>query len=805
VNVQGWVLLARTARRDVGAAWAQWLAIGLVIALGVAFHGAAWQSYRNLDRSYSESYRRLDFEDWSVSVPDAPRRLVGRVRSLPGVASVEGRLEEDTVLHLPGRPVGKLVGRCLGIPAGRRPEVNNLQLVEGRWPVRGASREALLEASFAKWHGLHPGDWVEIERGGVRVTLRVAGVVVSPEYVYVVKSRQDILPFPDTFGVLWVPDGVLGPLVGRPGRIDALHVRLLPGTSAAESVRAAVALLHGRHHEAPVLREDQPSYQLLRQDVDGFRGYSVLFPMLFLSVAGLTLGTLLTRQVAADRARIGLLRALGFGPRTVMGQVLAGAMLVGALASAAGVSVGAWLGRVFTGFYLSHVSVAARVDWVESATVMYGMAYGLGLTLVSAWWPARQASRIPPADALRPPPPPAGRGWRPDRWIPGLPLLWRFALRNLVRAPRRSLSTLAGVLASMVLLVVAQGLSDTVDSLMGTLVRSVFREDLRVDFVPWTSSATAARVKSRPGVHVAEGELVLPAQFRRGGRTYEAMAVGVEPGARFRDLRDRTGRELVPAGDAVVFGPTLRLRLGLELGDRVDVRLPPSPEIPEPVWSTVRVAGFSDEPVGTVATFSAGVLRGTVGRPLGVPPGAVNVVRVVSDPERRTSLRRDLLRLDGAVSVMSSSDLLEKLEQMMSLMRRFTGAMLLFGMGLSFAVVFNTVTINSLERESEGAALRMLGVGRLSLGGLLLLENLALTGLGVLAGVPVGRWAASQLIMAAQSEEQMDLFAMVPFVRPETPWLCGALVLVTTVVSVVPSAVRLARLDLASSAKDVAR
>ena len=101
--------------------------------------------------------------------------------------------------------------------------------------------------------------------------------------------------------------------------------------------------------------------------------------------------------------------------------------------------------------------------------------------------------------------------------------------------------------------------------------------------------------------------------------------------------------------------------------------------------------------------------------------------------------------------------------------------------------------------------MRMLGVGRWALSGLVLFENVALTGFGVLVGVPVGRRAAEKLILAAQSEEQMDMFAMVPFVRAETPWICGALVLVTTIVSVVPAAVRLARLDLALSAKDVAR
>jgi len=378
-------------------------------------------------------------------------------------------------------------------------------------------------------------------------------------------------------------------------------------------------------------------------------------------------------------------------------------------------------------------------------------------------------------------------------------------LRNLVRQPRRSLSTIAGVLASMVLIVVARGLEDTVDSLTATLVRSVFREDLRVDFVPWTSGATVGRVSGWAGVRRAEGELALPVEMRKGSRTYEGMAVGIGSHAVLREPVDAAGRPVRPSPGWAGFGPTLRLRLGLEQGDRVWVRRPPTARQPDPRWWTVRVAGFGNEAVGTFATFDRETLRGTLGRGMGIPSGAVNAVRVLADPGVHRSLRRDLLRLDGAVSVMTSADLLGKLEQMMALMRRFTGAMLLFGAGLAFASVFNTVVVNVLEREVESATLRMLGLGRWSLALSFVAENVLLAGAGVLAGVPIGRVAAEALILAAQSEEQMDMFAMMPFIRPQTPWLAGALVLVATLVSVVPAIVRLSRLNLAASAKQGAR
>jgi len=799
-----WRLLARMALRDIRASAGPWLAIGAVIALGVAFHGVAWQAYRNLDRTYAASYRTLRFEDFRIRVPGAPRRVVSDLRGVPGVAAVAGRIEEDVAIRLGRRGSAPLVGRLIGIESGDA-GVNALWLREGRFPERAMERAVLVEASFARHHGLHPGGTVVVERNGTRSDLRIAGIVASPEYVYVVRSRQDILPSPDAFGVLFVPEATLGRLVGRAGRIDAIHVRMEDGKRREAAIAAMMRRLAPWRPEAPERREDQPSHQLLRQDVDGFRGYSVMFPALFLAVAGLTLDTLLTRHVAAGRARIGLLQALGFGRGGIVATVVSGPVLVGVASSLAGSLLGAWLARIFTGFYLDHVSVAVRVMDTEPSTVAMGWGVGLGLSIVSSLRPARHAARIAPSEALRPPAPAATRHFLPDRWIPGLPWGARMVLRNLARQPRRTVSTIAGVVAGLGLVIVAQGLSDTVDALMGTLTSTVFREDLRVDFGRPAAGAALARVRGWPGVEWAEGETGWPVEFRHAGIVREGMALGIGPDARFRRMVDAAGRTIAPGEGSALFGAALRARLGLEAGDRVEFRVAPSVDDREPPWRTVRVAGFPEDPVGTVATFRREDLRKALGRRAGMAAGAVGTIRLLVAPEWRSEVRRRLADLDGAVSVTASADLRAKIDAMMQLMRRFTGAMRWFGLALAFAVVFNTVTVNVLEREMEAATLRTIGMGRFALAGMVLAENVVLALIGCLVGMPLGVVAAKAFLLAAQTPEQMELFAMVPVVRKETPYGAALSLLVALVAAAAPSLVHLGRLDLAAAVKRVAR
>ncbi|MCL6554462.1 MAG: hypothetical protein K6W08_15285, partial [Firmicutes bacterium] len=179
--------------RDLWQSRWQYLAVGTMVLLGVMFFDAASMTYRNLEASYATSYRRLRFEDFSVAFHAAPESAADRVRRIPGVTAVEGRLVEDVIIELPGRSPKKLVGRLVSVPVERRPVVNDVFVTHGRYLRSRTAREVLLESSFARFHRLRPGDVLDVARGGGRARLRVAGIVQSPEYVYVVRSKQDIM------------------------------------------------------------------------------------------------------------------------------------------------------------------------------------------------------------------------------------------------------------------------------------------------------------------------------------------------------------------------------------------------------------------------------------------------------------------------------------------------------------------------------------------------------------------------------------------------------------------------------------
>lgn len=106
--------------------------------------------------------------------------------------------------------------------------------------------------------------------------------------------------------------------------------------------------------------------------------------------------------VMSQRVReLGLLRAIGATPKQVKRAVLGEAFVVGLVASAVGLVVG--LGLAY-GLEAALNGIGAELPEfakpLSISTALIGLGVGIGVTLVSAWVPARKAGRIAPVTAI---------------------------------------------------------------------------------------------------------------------------------------------------------------------------------------------------------------------------------------------------------------------------------------------------------------------------------------------------------------------------------------------------------------------
>ncbi|MCC7459126.1 MAG: ABC transporter permease [Nitrospira sp.] len=243
---------------------------------------------------------------------------------------------------------------------------------------------AFANATALQRLNLHSGDTIELRGAAGWQRLRIAGTVAlggPPTLVLDVASAQQRF--------------------GHAGRLTRIDLRLAAGVQA-DAWQRRQAWPAGVHAAASADDATQRVSNLSR----AYRVNLSVLALVALFVGGFLVYSVLALSVAQRTPTFALLGVLGMPGRERRALVLAEAALVGAAGSVIGLAVGAALaaavlqrlggdlgGGYFTG-------IAPQLRWSWPSALGYG-ALGTLTAVAGAWWPARRAEALPPAQALK--------------------------------------------------------------------------------------------------------------------------------------------------------------------------------------------------------------------------------------------------------------------------------------------------------------------------------------------------------------------------------------------------------------------
>jgi len=129
------------------------------------------------------------------------------------------------------------------------------------------------------------------------------------------------------------------------------------------------------------------------------------------------------------------------------------------------------------------------------------------------------------------------------------------------------------------------------------------------------------------------------------------------------------------------------------------------------------------------------------------------------------------------------------------------GIMLLMGISLGVAIIFNGVTVNVLQRTRETATMRAIGLSDKALTVMLSIENFLIGCFGVLIGIPLGRFV-SDIFVQQISTSQDDIISMTLVIFPRSYLIAGIAALIVVILSQVPAIRTLTSQNLATVTKE---
>lgn len=529
-------------------------------------------------------------------------------------------------------------------------------------------------------------------------------------------------------------------------------------------------------------------FSSLKSDLESIRSLGNAFPIVFLLVAVMMSLTAMARMVEEDRGLIGTYTGLGYGRLAVASRYLLFALFACLIGGGLGLIAGflgipAFLLVVLRGLYVMS-DVRLEYDWLYGTA---GVALFVIGVLAATVYACAQEMRQKPANLMRPKAPRAGSRILLERIKPlwnRMSFLGKVTARNIFRFKSRLIMTVGGVAGCTALIVCGLAINDTVAALGAKQYQDVYQYDLMVvandDDADAMRQKVASdgRVTSSMDVRVESGDLTGDS----GSESIQLVAVPDSERSEFgkmvtlRPVRsswvDGAADTVSLGDDGVIVSQSAASAMGVKAGGTVTLTNGDDTQAEAHVSAVIRSVIGSDVYVSetyyhqlfdtaTSGTPSASSLsdsgesdnqNGESGTSNGTSSNGQQLVwnamyaNLKGSGESQAVYAEKLEDDDAVMKAVSCAHMAESFK--FDLMGAVVALIVALAGGLAIVVLFTLANTNVSEREREMATLKVLGFFDKEVHHYVNREMMVLTMMGVVLGLPLGRFVGGLLTAA---------------------------------------------------------
>jgi putative ABC transport system permease protein len=374
---------------------------GLAILLGVAMISGTYvltdTVQRGFETAFSTAFRNSSAVitakntlNGSTNSPSVPASLLTRVRALPGVSAAAGADLFDSV-ELVGRD-GKAIssGGAPNFGFGVDPRdvrFNPISLVSGHWA--NGPHQVVIDSNTAASYHYRVGETIGAKGNGRLASYTIVGIG-KISGISIGGATLAIFDVPTERAILDQPGFDEISVAAKPGvsptRVVGEIRPLLPSTVQVKTSRVqtrdyATATVKGTSLLADIL--------LVFAGVALFVGGFVIFNTISITVAQRT------RELAT-------LRTIGASRRQVLRSVLLESLVIGLVASVAGLFFGLVLAKGLNAAFVAlGLGLPQGGTVFATRTIVVSLVVGTLVTLLAGLFPAIRATRVAPISAVR--------------------------------------------------------------------------------------------------------------------------------------------------------------------------------------------------------------------------------------------------------------------------------------------------------------------------------------------------------------------------------------------------------------------
>lgn len=714
-------MLIRKLLRTAWSYKSQFISMIIMIAIGVGIFLGFNIEWQSIETDTSDFFEKTNYADFRI-YSDAGF-------SEDDIAAIQGISGVDAATRYLSVNVGiKDTKKSVALNVSENYDVSTMYITSGA-DYDASSDGIWLSDKFADANGIRLGDTLTFVYQGAEISGKVVGLAKSGENMISVADDNQLMPDYEAFGFAYISPEKLKSALGTAFYPQINVISDMSKVELENAVREAIG--------TTVLvtdKSEHTAYAGAQSESEEGKTMGSVLPVLFLAIAILTMVTTMHRIAAAEKVQIGTLKALGFRDRRILRHYTSYGLFIGLVGTLLGIAIGYAVaaliispnGMMSTYFDIPDWSLVMPPFCIP--VIILTVAF---LTLIS-YLSVKRMLRGTAADALRPYTPKVMRKSAVER----LPLWaklsfgakWNF--RDVIRHKARSAMTLVGVFGCMLLLVGGLGMKDTMENYLDMLDNDISNYVTKVNL-----SESATNEDALALVQTLDGDWQAAQGISYNGKTV-SLEIYNSDCEKLHFLSEDNER-LKLSDDGVYL--CLRLKDTADIGDTIVFSPYGSKESYE-----VKVAGY----FRSLITESI-VMTDAYADSIGMDYHIGSVYTDVDSDDIESS--------PIIVGKQDKATLMDSYDTFMEIMNTMIVVLVAAAIVLGVVVLYNLGVMSYVERYRELATLKILGFRDKTIGRLLISQNIWLTVIGVLIGLPGGVGILKVLVVSLASEYELSI------------------------------------------------
>ncbi len=700
---------------------AQFISMLIMIAIGAGvFLGCniEWKSIEYNGLNFLQDTCYADYRIYSDT--GFTEEDIEKIREIPGVTEATRYLNVNTDI--------KDTNKSVALNVSENYNVSIMMITEGA-EYNEKSDGIWLSDKFARANNIKINDYVTLTYSDIEITCKVEGLAKSGENLICVADDNQLMPDYESFGFAYITPEKLESAVGK---AFYPQINIISGMDK-EELEKNIKSVTGTTFLVTSM-EEHKSYAGMNGEAEEGKTMGMILPVLFLAIGVLTMVTTMHRISANEKVQIGTLKALGYRNSTILWHYTSYGLVIGTIGTGIGIALGYLIAFIIIN---PNGMLGTYLDMPTWKLVMPGFcipvlaAIILFMTFIS-FISVRKMLTGSAADALRPYTPKNVKKSVLEKAFFRKKLSFgvKWNIRDIFRHKARSIMTLIGVMGCAILLVGGLGMKDTFQNLLVMLDEDVCNYKTKISI-----SESAGNKEIKELAEELNGDWQASC-----GISYDGETISLDiysNGCDMVGFIDENDDSMKLADDGVYL--CLRLKDTADIGDMIEISPYGSDETYE-----IRVAGYTRSLLNKCLIMTE-AYADSIGLEYHI--GTVYTDEAAGNIENTAIISG---KQDKRMIMDSYDTFLNMMNMMIAV---FVAAAVVLGI----VVLYNLGVMNYVERYRELATLKVLGFRDRHIGKLIVSQNLWLTVVGLVLGIPAGIGTLYFIVANLGGEYEMSI------------------------------------------------